>query len=254
MNPIRTVIIDDDHSVAGVHHGFLMAHGAFEVVGIAHTGTQGLELVQSLRPELLLLDIHLPDIGGLEVLSALRVKAEGRLLDVFAITAARELATVRGALAGGVIEYLVKPFGSAEFRSRLDHYVANRSTAREHPTDRGLDQHSIDRLRSAVHRDPSALPSGTGKASMARVTEPPKGLARATLEAVLGQLAVGARDYSASELAAELGLARVSARRYLEFLVADGRATCTPRYGSAGRPENRYAPAAGPLAPAHRVP
>lgn len=248
MNPIRTVIIDDDRSVAGVHHGFLMAHGAFEVVGIAHTGTEGLELVTSLRPELLLLDIHLPDISGLEVLSLLRGRIEGRLLDVFAITAARELSTVRGALAGGVIEYLVKPFGSAEFRARLDHYVAHRTAVLgHHATEQGLDQHSIDLLRSGLPQATGRGPStsgesrGDGAPVSKRVAEPPKGLSRATLEAVIGQLRHAELDYSASELAAELGLARVSARRYLEFLVADGEATCTPRYGSAGRPENRYA-------------
>jgi two-component system CitB family response regulator len=247
MNPIRTVIIDDEPSVAGVHHGFLMAHGAFEVVGIAHTGAQGLELVSALRPELLLLDIHLPDIGGLEVLAALRARLEGRLLDVFAITAARELSTVRGALAGGVIEYLVKPFGSAEFKARLDHYVAHRATILgHHATEEGLDQHSIDLLRAGLpqptEQGPSTAPdaSRAGAAVPTRVAEPPKGLSRATLEAVMVQLRNSNRDYSASEFAAELGLARVSARRYLEFLVADGLARCTPRYGNAGRPENRY--------------
>lgn len=246
MNPIRTVIIDDDHSVAGVHHGFLMAHGAFEVVGIAHTGARGLELVESLRPELLLLDIHLPDISGIEVLSALRGRLEGRLLDVFAITAARELATVRSALAGGVIEYLVKPFGSAEFRARLDHYVAHRSAVLEHhATEQGLDQQSIDLLRAGLLAPAAGAPApGEGSrvaaAAPTRVAEPPKGLSRATLEAVVRELRDSNRDYSASELASALGLARVSARRYLEFLVDDGQASCTPRYGSAGRPENRY--------------
>ncbi|WP_216698868.1 hypothetical protein [Arthrobacter sp. H20] len=46
---------------------------------------------------------------------------------------------------------------------------------------------------------------------------------------------------SASEVALRLGLARVSARRYLEFLVARDQAMITPKYGSAGRPEKRYA-------------
>lgn len=252
MKPIRTVIIDDDPSVAGVHHGFLMAHGAFEVVGIAHTGAQGLELVESQHPDLLLLDIHLPDISGLEVLSALRGRLEGRLLDVFAITAARELATVRSALAGGVIEYLVKPFGSAEFRARLDHYVAHRSAVLEHhATEHGLDQQSIDLLRASLTSPATGAPAAGEPARTAaaptRMAEPPKGLSRATLEAVVSVLRDSDRDYSASELASALGLARVSARRYLEFLVDDGRAGCTPRYGSAGRPENRYSwnPVAG---------
>ncbi|MFF5794032.1 response regulator [Paeniglutamicibacter sp. NPDC012692] len=245
MSPIRTVIIDDDPAVAGVHHGFLMAHGAFEVVGTAHTGGQGLEMIRSLRPDLLLLDIHLPDFSGLDVLSRARADAGGDLLDVFAITAARELATVRGALAGGVIEYLVKPFGSAEFRSRLDNYVANRSALLKlGDSERGLDQQSIDRLRSTVPRTNTGQPRvqspAAAQAGASAAVQPPKGLSRTTLDAVTELLRVPGADYSAAELAAELGLARVSARRYLEFLVSVSKAKLTPKYGSAGRPENRY--------------
>lgn len=245
MSPIRTVIIDDDPAVAGVHHGFLMAHGAFEVVGTAHTGEQGLEMISTLRPDLLLLDIHLPDLSGLEVLARVRSGPDGDRLDVFAITAARELATVRGALAGGVIEYLVKPFGSAEFRARLDHYVANRSTlVKLRASEQGLDQRSIDKLRSPAPQEP-ANPSGaqrppTRAPQKSEAPLPPKGLSRTTLNTVTERLQVPGADYSAAELAAELGLARVSARRYLEYLVTVSRAKMTPRYGSAGRPENRY--------------
>ena len=245
MSPIRTVIIDDDPAVAGVHHGFLMAHGAFEVVGTAHTGLQGLEMISSLRPDLLLLDIHLPDVSGLEVLARVRAGSNGDRVDVFAITAARELATVRGALAGGVIEYLVKPFGSAEFRARLDHYVANRSVQLElRASEQGLDQLSIDRLRSpALHESPDT--PGDRQATRRRIAppaapHPPKGLSRTTLNTVTERLRVPGADYSAAELATELGLARVSARRYLEYLVSISRARMMPRYGSAGRPENRY--------------
>ncbi|MFH6691129.1 two-component system response regulator, partial [Cellulosimicrobium funkei] len=45
------------------------------------------------------------------------------------------------------------------------------------------------------------------------------------------------------EVAARTGMSRVSARRYLEHLVATGRADVAPRYGAAGRPENGYRPA-----------
>ena len=70
---------------------------------------QGLDLAAELRPELVLLDIHLPDMSGLDVLQRLRGCAA---LDVLVITASRELETVRGAMAGGVCAYLVKPFTS----------------------------------------------------------------------------------------------------------------------------------------------
>ena len=64
MSAIRTLIIDDDVAVAGIHHGFLLARGGFDVVAMAHTGQQGIDLAAELGPELVLLDIHLPDMSG----------------------------------------------------------------------------------------------------------------------------------------------------------------------------------------------
>lgn len=230
---IRVLIIDDDPAVAGLHEGFLMAHGGFEVVGTAHTGEDGLAQLRELRPDLVLLDIHLPGISGIEVLRRLR-GADTPAVDVFAITASRELETVRAALAGGVVQYLVKPFTAREFRGRLDEYAAHRSDLAAHlATERDLDQAAIDRLRA---RSIPARP-----ASSAPAASLPKGLSAATLAAVVADLRDLGADTSAAELAARVGMARVSARRYLEHLVATGHARLAPRYGTAGRPENRYA-------------
>ncbi|MET1036445.1 MAG: response regulator [Arthrobacter sp.] len=256
---IRTLIIDDDPAVAGLHEGFLMAHGGFEVVGTAHTGEDGLRLLRGLAPDLVLLDIHLPGISGLEVLRRLRGD-DVPAIDVFAITASRELETVRAALAGGVVQYLVKPFSAREFRERLDEYAAHRGELATHlETPGDLDQAAIDRLRSRrrAAAAPESLVSGAGAgrhgpgrgpgrgpasdAPAAPAAPLPKGLSPATLQAVVAELSTLGADTSAAELASRLGMARVSARRYLEHLVSTGNARLTPRYGSAGRPENRYA-------------
>ena len=86
----------------------------------------------------MLLDVYLPDMSGLEVLQRLRARP-GRPVDVIAITAARELETVRTAMAGGVLHYLVKPFTAQVLRERLDDYLRHqaeirRTEARETPT------------------------------------------------------------------------------------------------------------------------
>jgi response regulator of citrate/malate metabolism len=71
-------------------------------------------------------------------------------------------------------------------------------------------------------------------------TPPPKGLSAVTLQRVVVALQAAGTDLSASEMAGRVGMSRVGTRRYLEHLVALGRATLAPRYGSTGRPENRY--------------
>ena len=226
---IPTLVVDDDHEVAGIHTGFLLAHGAFDVVGAAHSGTRALELVDQLGPRLVLLDIHLPDMTGIDVLRALRNRP-GEPLDVIAITAARELDTVRAAVAGGVLHYLVKPFSAAVLGQRLDSYVAYRRDLDAHAADgtAALDQGRIDELLRTT--------SGIGTATLTT----PKGLSGPTLDAVVLDLRGHSRGTSASDVANRLGMARVSARRYLEFLVSQGRARIVPQYGSAGRPEKFY--------------
>jgi response regulator of citrate/malate metabolism len=233
MNSIRTIVVDDDHEVAGVHTGFLLAHGRFDVVGVAHTGARALELVGALRPQLVLLDIHLPDMSGIEVLRAAR-NLPGEPVDIIAITAARELETVRAAVAGGVLHYLVKPFNSQVLNQRLDAYVEYQGTVARHASvgADALDQHRIDQL---------LRPTGAAAAAAGVPHGPtPKGLSSPTLDAVVGDLRTCTAGASASEVAERLGMARVSARRYLEFLVTKGQVRIVPRYGSAGRPEKFY--------------
>lgn len=240
MSAIRTLIIDDDVAVAGIHHGFLLARGGFDVVAMAHTGQQGIDLAVELGPELVLLDIHLPDMSGLDVLQ--RLRARRRPVDVLVITASRELDTVRGAMAGGVLHYLVKPFSSQALNERLDEYVMLRDDLASGGAG-PLDQASIDRLVAPARRSAVAeTPAGQSAQPEPSQAAPrlPKGLSRPTLDAVVEALKASPEDVSAAGLALQLGLSRVSARRYLEYLVVHGHARLTPRYGAAGRPENRY--------------
>lgn len=221
---LRAVIIDDDIAVAEIHHQFVASHPAFVVVGEAHSGQEALEQIERLNPEVLLLDFYLPDFSGLELLSRLRVERSGRL-EVIAVTAARDLASVREARANGVRHYLVKPFTAASLFERLDEVARQHATMHRSHHGEPLDQRSIDEI----------IASAAG-----RYTPPPKGMSDATLQRIVIVLQAADTDLSAAELATLVGLSRVSARRYLEHLVGLGRATLAPRYGSTGRPENRY--------------
>ena len=226
MTRPRVLVVDDDFAVAGLHTGFLEADGRLEVVGSAHTGAEALRLVDERAPDLVLLDIYLPDMNGVEVLRRLRAR-DGEPVDVIAITAARELETVRAAMAGGVLHYLVKPFPAQVLRERIDDYLVHWESLRRSDGGGALDQDDVDRLLSVPRspRRPAALP---------------KGLSARTLELVADALRSADHDASAQEVGDAVGVSRVSARRYLEHLADSGKAEVTPRYGAAGRPENRY--------------
>ena len=102
------LVVDDDFMVAEIHRRFVDRVDGFRAVGVARTGSEALAMAADLHPDLILLDVHLPDMTGLEVLQ--RLRSGGDRVGVIMITAARELDTVAGALDGGAADYLIKPF------------------------------------------------------------------------------------------------------------------------------------------------
>ena len=221
---IRVLVVDDDFMVARVHHGFVTRTPGFEVVGVAHTGEDALTMVDELKPDLVLLDLYLPDLFGLDVLA--RLRTEGAECDVVVITAAAEADAVRGARRQGVVDYLLKPFGFEDLRERLERYAA---------------QHQVfaaDDLRGQQDIDRVLWPRGAGAAGAAGAL--PKGMSAETAGLVETALREADGTLSASEAAARVGVSRVSARRYLEYFCTVGRAEVSLRYGNAGRPERRY--------------
>jgi response regulator of citrate/malate metabolism len=221
MADVAVLVVDDDFMVARIHTQFVERTPGFEVVGVASSGQAALDDIARLRPDLVLLDVHLPDMTGIEVLR--RLRAAGDDTGVLVVTAAREADTVRAAASGGAVHYLVKPFDYDDLRVRLEsfraaHLALSGSAA--------PGQEDIDAVFGA-----------------AAVTTPavslPKGLSPETADAVQAALR-GAGELSAAECADTVGISRVSARRYLEHFVARGSAVVRLQYGGAGRPERRY--------------
>ncbi len=219
---IRVLVVDDDFMVARIHTGFVQRVPGFEVVGARHTGADALAAVAELQPDLVLLDLYLPDLFGLDVLARLRGAGEG--CDVMVISAAKELDAVRQASRQGVVDYLLKPFGFDELRDRLDRYAARRA-ALDAAVVEG--QGDIDRVLGsrAAGGPPGPLP---------------KGMSVETAQVVERVLRETSGTLSASECAEQAGLSRVSARRYLEHFATTGLAEVRLRYGTTGRPERRY--------------
>lgn len=219
---IRVLVVDDDFMVARVNRGFFDAVPGFRVVEVALTGEAALQAVRHHEPNLVLLDIHLPDINGLQLLPMLR-QAHPEL-DAVVITAAREAETVRHALRSGIVHYLLKPFSAADLQESLRHYEQSYLSLRE---DDQTHQHEVNRVfRPGAPTVAARLP---------------KNLSPETADLVAQALRDAGADLSASECADLIGLARVSVRRYLEHFVTLGRVSVRLRYGGVGRPERRYA-------------
>ena len=136
--------------------GYVERVDGFAVAGVANRGTEALQARARGPARPVLLDIYLPDLGGLEVCR--RLRAADNLVDVIAVTAARDVDTVKGAVGLGVAQYLVKPFTFATFRDKLERYAAYRALTR---ADGEAEQDEIDAMLGEL-RTPGATPLPKG--------------------------------------------------------------------------------------------
>jgi two-component system CitB family response regulator len=216
---IGVLVVDDDFRVAQVHAGFVELVPGFQVVGQAHTAADARAKAGELGPELVVLDVYLPDASGLDLLPELDA-------DVIMATAAADARSVRAALSRGALHYLIKPFAAQELAVRLTAYARYRDQL---GTRRELSQEAVDQAVRVLHTT-SQGPAHTAK-----------GQSLVTSRLITETLERAGRPRSAAEIAAEVGISRATAQRYLASLAQAGRVRVSLRYGTTGRPEHEYA-------------
>lgn len=116
-NPNRVLVIDDSEFI----HQLVRARLREEGLQVEHqlTGEAGLAHALEARPDLILLDVELPDIDGFEVCRRLKERAETRAIPVIFLTGHVDTeAKVRG-LDLGAVDYVTKPFDEVELRARV---------------------------------------------------------------------------------------------------------------------------------------
>ena len=219
---IRTLVVDDDFRVAAIHAARLGRVDGFECVGEVYTAAAAREAIDRLAPELLLLDVHLPDEDGISLLRSLQ--AAGSQVDCIIITAARDLATVRSAMSSGAVYYLVKPFSFDQLRIQLEAY---RRWREELASSARGDQATVDslyNLRRAVVQPPAG----------------PTPRLQPTMQKVFDAVRSSEKPVGAADIAEKLGVSRPTAQRYLGALERKGLIDLDLAYGTTGRPINSY--------------
>ncbi len=219
MTNITVFIVEDDPMVLDVNKGFLEKMTGFTLVGVSANGEEALTHIKNLKPNLVLLDMFLPDMSGMEILVELRL--ERIPCDVIMITAARDAVTIQEVLRLGAVDYMVKPFRFERFQKSLQDYykMAKKINSLEH-----LKQEDIDDWLGST---------GNG-------VELPKGLNDLTMKQIVLALVDVTDDVTAEQLSQKVGMARVTVRKYLDFLAMKGKVHIEMQYGNIGRPTKFY--------------
>jgi YesN/AraC family two-component response regulator len=118
--PYRVVLVDDEQIILqGLLKVFPWPEYGCTVAGTASDGAQGLRLIRSLRPDIVLTDIRMPNMDGLSMIAALQ--SEFPEMQIAVLTAFRDFDYAQKALHLGVCRYLLKPSKMDELREAFQH-------------------------------------------------------------------------------------------------------------------------------------
>lgn len=218
------IIVEDEVEVAHLVAQYLFSTNRYKVIGMASDICTARSLLGAITPDLLLLDVYLPDGNGLNLLAELR--SQGIRSEVVLLTAAKEVQILEKAMQLGVFDFLVKPV----LLSRLDQALSRFES-------RQLKLSATEELTQSVVDAFMEVPTGATKAA----TRLPKGVDQLTLQKIREVFDAKPQDKLTAQMVGEkLGVSRSTARRYLEFLLECNELAADQSYGSIGRPERCY--------------
>jgi len=232
MDVINVLLIEDDPMVREVNRQFIEQIKGFSLVGYASNGIEGFQKIRQLTPELVFMDIFMPEQDGIITLG--KIREEHLPVDVIAVTAANDMPTVQRILHLGVYDYIMKPFTFERIEQTLKNYQNYRKKISGM---QDLTQHDVDHLMQQRLPEQAAVST---EMDVINIEELPKGFNRATLDKVLAYIQESGGAVSAEEVSTYIGTARVTARRYLDFLEKQNLLKVDIQYGSVGRPIHRY--------------
>lgn len=222
MKPFNGLIVEDDPMVEFIHRNYLEKIGHFQEIYSADTVADAEILLQSKHVDLLLLDVHLKNGNGLDLLKEIRKSQQS--IEVILITAANETQTVQYGLHLGVIDYLVKPFTYERFLQSIDLFLKRQKVLEQD----SLVQETIDQLMVAKKRPTPP------------VTELDKGLSPDTMDRIKAAIQTFPASFTIQDLVEISGFSHVSVRKYMLYLEKNDYVTSQIIYTKVGRPYKVY--------------
>lgn len=217
---IKVIIVEDDPMVRMITEKFIASLGSFKIEATYGDGKEAFEYLLEGNGELLILDMYLPGMNGLEILKGLREKNIS--IDTIFVTASNSLEEIEEASQLGAVDYLIKPFNFSRMRDSLKKHIARREMLFGKES---LTQQEVDRIFHYV----------------ANETTVSKGIQEITLKKIMKILGEAPnKEHSSKEVSEKLNTSVVTVKKYLDYLTETGRVESTLHYKSVGRPQCRY--------------
>ncbi|MFY4775750.1 response regulator [Metabacillus sp. RGM 3146] len=220
---LRVLVVDDDFMIAKLHGTFIASQKGYQLAGIAHSFEEAISMMDMILPDLLLLDVYLPDRSGIDLLRTIRL--QNRRCDVILITAAKELEIVEDSFRFGIIDYLIKPFDLNQLQASLLKYKIFKTRL---SASSQLDQGTVNDLKKLRVSESSSIPLNQ------------KGIDLRTLEKIKKAVTQSPDALSADQIAKLAGVSLSTTRTYLTYLVDEHVLIEEQQYGTVGRPLRMY--------------
>lgn len=218
---VSVMVVEDDPMVMDITCKYIELIEGFNVCAKAFDGASALRLLEDVKTDLLVLDIYMPVMNGVELLK--RVREKQIKVDAMFLTADSNISRINGALKLGGVDYLIKPFSYERFKEAFEHYAARYRLLS------GKGRTTQEEIDAFIKYYP---PQGAGVH---------KGIHRATLTSIRGYICGRGRDViTQDEISQMLGLSKVTVRRYMEYLVSTNEVCLHIEYGAVGRPAHTY--------------
>ena len=221
----RTVIIEDDPVITQLNRQYVEKDSRFTVVQTFSAAHPALFWLRNNLVDLIILDMYMPQMSGLELLRILR--AEGVNADAIMVTSADDAATIESFIRLGVTDYLIKPFGYERFQLALKNFCDHWDTIHQDPNHpHKFTQNQLDNV--LLHLTASSPPPAPGGM--------PKGLQSQTLTLLQDYLKENPQGHTCDDIASHVGLSVVTVRRYMNYLAEQHLVDSDMDYNTGGRP------------------
>lgn len=217
----KVLIVEDDPMVAMINQRYVEQNSDFKVSSVCKNGQEALDLLQKISVDLVVLDVYMPVLDGVETLK--QIRQQKIQTEVIMVTAANDTATLEATMNLGVLDYLIKPFSMERFQISLEKFIERVTTLKRNTT---VDQDCIDNLFSNAVKPKS--------------TELPKGIQKHTLESIEHYFNENKGWQSVDTIAEKLSISIVTVRHYVSYMTKENIIREEINYKTGGRPSMMY--------------